>query len=193
MRTTPGLFRSAHGGTLLLDEISEVSPGLQAKLLRVLQEREVRSVGGTSPVPVDVRVVATTNRDLGADVRNGRFRPDLYHRLNVVRIEIPPLRERADDVAPLTDELLTRKAREHARPRPVRVEDLGLESAAAAAGPLTVGTTLRDAERTLVIETLRSVRGNRTRAAEILGISVRTVRNKLREYRASGHWNEDRP
>jgi len=227
IRTTPGLFRAADGGTLLLDEVSEIPSGTQAKLLRVLQEREVRRVGGAEPASVDVRVVATTNRDLAADVHDGRFRPDLYHRLHVVRVDVPPLRERPGDLEPLTDEILARKALEHELPPPtvgadvrralaehrwpgnvrelenaleralllgprgaLRVADLGLESGGAAAvGPVAVGTTLRDAERALVLNTLRAVRGNRTRAAELLGISVRTVRNKLREYRAAGFAN----
>jgi two-component system response regulator FlrC len=228
VRTTRGLFQAAHGGTLLLDEISEISPGLQAKLLRALQEREVRRVGGARPIAVDARIVATTNRDLSADVRTDRFRADLYHRLNVVRIEVPPLRERPDDLAALTDEIVVRKVREHGTRMPrvapeirralaahtwpgnvrelenaleraillcrdgvLRTADLALEAAQPARSPVPVGTSLRDAERALVLETLRFTRGNRTRAAEILGISTRTVRNKIRELRAAGHRIDD--
>jgi DNA-binding NtrC family response regulator len=224
IRQTQGLFEAAHGGTLLLDEISEISPPLQAKLLRVLQEREIRRVGSSRTVAVDARIVATTNRDLALEVRQGRFRADLFHRLNVVRIEVPALRARPEDIAPLVTTLLDRKAIEHDLPRPavdsaataalsayswpgnvrelentleralllcrdrvIRVEDLALE--VASAGPeasFSVGTTVKDAERALILETLHALRGNRTRAAKMLGISVRTMRNKLHEYRAQG-------
>jgi two-component system response regulator FlrC len=224
VRTTRGLFQAAHGGTLLLDEISEIPSGLQAKLLRALQEREVRRVGGARPIAVDARIVATTNRDLAADIRGGRFRADLYHRLNVVRIEIPPLRERADDLAALTDRIVARKSQEHGTRAPrigpdirralaahtwpgnvrelenaleraillsrdgiLRPGDLALEPTRPASAPVPVGTSLREVERALVLETLHFTRGNRTRAAEILGISARTVRNKIRELRAAGH------
>jgi two-component system response regulator FlrC len=233
IRTTRGLFQAAHRGTLLLDEISEVSTALQAKLLRVLQEREIRRVGGSSSISVDARIVATTNRDLARDVREGRFRADLYHRLNVVRIAVPALRDRPGDLLPLAEAILARKSREHRRAAPalsrsalaalaahswpgnvrelenvlerallltasdvIAEDDLALEGAAPAAppGPLPVGTTLREAERALILETLRAARGNRTRAARTLGISVRTMRNKLSEYRASGHFvEEERP
>jgi DNA-binding NtrC family response regulator len=224
IRQTQGLFEAAHGGTLLLDEISEISPPLQAKLLRVLQEREIRRVGSSRTVAVDARIVATTNRDLALEVRQGRFRADLFHRLNVVRIEVPALRTRPEDIAPLVTSLLDRKAIEHDLPRPavdsaataalsayswpgnvrelentleralllcrdrvIRVEDLALE--VASGGPeasFAVGTTVKDAERALILETLHALRGNRTRAAKMLGISVRTMRNKLHEYRAQG-------
>jgi DNA-binding NtrC family response regulator len=105
-----GMFQQADGGTLFLDEIGELAPALQAKLLRVLQEREVRPVGGTSAEPVDVRVVAASNRDLRAAVTSGSFREDLFYRLAVIEIFIPPLRERADDVLPLAEHFLQRAA-----------------------------------------------------------------------------------
>jgi two-component system response regulator PilR (NtrC family) len=107
-----GLFREAEGGTLLLDEIGELPPALQVKLLRVLQERKVRGVGAPSEVPVDVRVLAATNRNVEEDVRSGRFRQDLYYRLNVIRIEVPPLRQRPEDIRPLAEHFLLRSAAE---------------------------------------------------------------------------------
>jgi two-component system NtrC family response regulator/two-component system response regulator HydG len=224
VRTTRGLFQEAHGGTLLLDEISEIPPGLQAKLLRALQEREIRRVGGCAAISVDARVVATTNRVLATEVREGRFRSDLFHRLNVVRIDVPPLRSRSGDLEPLVHAILDRKAEEHELPRSrltpagldrlrrhswpgnvrelenvleralllckrgvIDAGDLVLEATpTATVGSVPVGATLRNVERTLILETLRSVGGNRTRASRILEISVRTMRNKLREYREAG-------
>jgi transcriptional regulator with PAS, ATPase and Fis domain len=115
-RARVGLFEQAEGGTLFLDEIGDVSPTIQAKLLRVLENREVRPVGGTGTREVDVRIVAATNRDLREDVRAGRFRLDLLHRLRVFPIVIPPLRERRDDVAPLAEHFLARFAHEERRP-----------------------------------------------------------------------------
>ena len=111
VRASAGLFRSADGGTLFLDEIGELPPQLQSKLLRALQEREVRPLGGDAVVPVDARIVAATNRDLAADVRTGRFRQDLYYRLRVVQIELPPLRERSEDIPLLTACFLKRHGR----------------------------------------------------------------------------------
>jgi two-component system response regulator PilR (NtrC family) len=110
--TRRGIFREAEGGTVLLDEIGELPAALQVKLLRVLQERKVRGVGATAEVPIDVRVLAATNRNVEEDVRTGRFRQDLYYRLNVIRIEVPPLRDRREDVRPLAEHFLARCAAE---------------------------------------------------------------------------------
>jgi len=112
----PGLFEAASGGTLFLDEVAEMSPATQVKLLRVLQEREVRRIGATSSVPVDVRVIAATNRDLDAMARAGSFRQDLFYRLQVVRIALLPLRERREDILPLARELLARTCASHRMP-----------------------------------------------------------------------------
>ncbi len=111
-RSTPGLFRQADGGTLLLDEVGELPAALQVKLLRVLQERRVRSIGASVELGVDVRVLAATNRDVEADVRAGKFRQDLYYRLNVIRIEVPPLRQRREDIAALAEQFVARFASE---------------------------------------------------------------------------------
>ena len=224
-----GRFELAHRGTLLLDEISEMELGLQAKLLRVLQEREIDRLGGSRPIPIDARVVATTNRDLRAMVAAGEFRRDLYYRLNVVPLTLPPLRERREDIDLLTDHFLARFAagtrlrieeearvclREHVWPGNVRelehtieravlltsdgviraadvaVEDEPIALAAtAAAEPVAAelaGRTVHEVERELIVQTLHKTRNNRTHAARLLGISVRTLRNKLAEYRGSG-------
>src|SRR5260221_3173747 len=115
-RSSPGLFRDADGGTLLLDEVGELPATLQVKLLRVLQERKVRAVGASAEMGIDVRVLAATNRDVEAEVRAGKFRQDLYYRLNVIRIEVPPLRDRREDVAELARHFLDRCSREHNKP-----------------------------------------------------------------------------
>jgi two-component system response regulator PilR (NtrC family) len=111
----PGIFREADEGTVLLDEIGDLAPALQVKLLRVLQERKVRAVGASAEVPVDVRVLAATNRNVELDVRSGRFRQDLYYRLNVIRVEVPPLRERREDIRPLAEHFLTACATEQTK------------------------------------------------------------------------------
>ncbi len=225
----PGKFELAHRGTLLLDEIGEMAPILQAKLLRVLQEREVDRVGGKEPIRIDVRVIATTNRDLTSLVRAGAFREDLYYRLNVIRLTIPPLRERGGDIPLLVDFFCKRYGREfgkdgircgpaalerlcaHSWPGNVRelensiqravalslgpevtVEDLLLGPASAAVGGDRTatsesdlpgsGTTMREMERQLICRTLEKTGGNRTHAAKVLGISLRTLRNKLNEF-----------
>jgi two-component system response regulator FlrC len=217
-----GKFELANGGTILLDEISEMELGLQAKLLRVLQEYEVDRVGGSGPVAVDVRVVATTNRRLPELVEAGRFREDLFYRLNVITFAIPPLRERKGDIDLLADHFLERfaagrglrfdaTAREWLRGRPwpgnVRELEHTIERAALLARGETIGAadledreatpprlalgslaglTVREMERRLIVETLKRTHNNRTQAARMLGISIRTLRNKLAEYRSHG-------
>src|SRR5438477_5434309 len=222
-----GKFELASGGTILLDEISEMEAGLQAKLLRVLQEYEVDRVGGSTPVPVDVRVVATTNRRLAEMVDRGRFREDLYYRLTVIPLVLPPLRERPGDIDLLADHFLERfsgaralrlapEAREalKARPWPGNVREL--ENALERAGLLArsevvtredlddrdagvprlalgdlAGLTVREMERRLIFDTLKRTQNNRTQAARLLGISIRTLRNKLAEYRQRGELPAD--
>jgi len=218
----PGKFELADGGTLLLDEVGEMPLSLQPKLLRVLQEREVDRLGDTRPLAVDVRVVATTNRALRAQVDAGLFRADLFYRLHVVPLAIPPLRERREDILPLAEYFL-RKHEEAGRPGAYRLspefiaqleshpwpgnvrelENVIRRSLALATGmtlgpqPLDPGTgfpaasknaglqsgvTLHEVERQLLAATLDATGGNRTRAAELMGVSLRTVRNKIREY-----------
>jgi DNA-binding NtrC family response regulator len=222
-----GKFELANQGTLLLDEIGEMAPILQAKLLRVLQEKEVDRIGGKDPVGIDVRIIATTNRDLLALVRKGEFREDLYYRLNVVRLTIPPLRDRRDDIPLLVDFFCRRYGNEggcdgmslspealnkllnHDWPGNVRElentiqravalrpgsvmhpEDLLLSETKAShailARPVEVGysagVTMRQMEKRLICKTLEDTGGNRTRAARCLGISLRTLRNKLNEF-----------
>jgi DNA-binding NtrC family response regulator len=226
----PGKFELANRGTLLLDEIGEMAQILQAKLLRVLQEKEVDRIGGKDPVEIDVRVIATTNRDLQTLVRNEEFREDLYYRLNVVRLTIPPLRERRADIPLLADLFCKRYGKSlgrqgisisteamdrllhHSWPGNVRElenmiqravtlcagstiipEDLFIaESSPPVPGEignlrqpelgLTAGVTMREMERQLICRTLEDTGGNRTRAARCLGISLRTLRNKLNEF-----------
>jgi DNA-binding NtrC family response regulator len=235
-----GKFEEANGGTLLLDEISEMDVRLQAKLLRALQERVIDRVGGTRPVPVDIRVIATSNRNLAEVVRDGTFREDLLFRLNVVNLKIPPLRERPADVLELAQHFAKLYAGANGvalRPLsadakrqltlsrwPGNVRELentihravlmasgdeigpdailspdglrldqakppAVAHAALAAEAVTrslVGRTVADVERDLILETLKHCLGNRTHAANILGISIRTLRNKLNEYAADG-------
>jgi DNA-binding NtrC family response regulator len=217
----PGKFELADGGTLLLDEIGEMPLSLQPKLLRVLQEREVDRLGDTRPLRVDVRVIATTNRFLRAQVDAGKFRADLYYRLNVVPLTIPPLRDRSEDIVPLAEFFLRKyedKTRQgmfrltpdfeaqlqaHDWPGNVReLENLIRRTLALATsttlgpqfiemsgthGPnrereLKSGVTLHAMERQLLEKTLNATHGNRTRTAELMGVSLRTVRNKIREY-----------
>lgn len=235
-----GRFELAHGGTILLDEISEIAPQVQAKLLRVLQERELERVGGSRTLKVDVRVIATTNRDLEQSVEKREFRQDLYFRLNVVPIFVSPLRERREDIVLLAEQFRHRFERKHgvktaglsaacraaleAHPWPGNVRELqnvieravilctdgeeiqpaslGLGTTAGAPGissaNLTVATatsgdraaeavlSLSDLEKNHILRTLDQCGGNRTHAARKLGISIRTLRNKLNEYE-SGH------
>lgn len=227
-----GKFEAADGGTLLLDEISEMDVRLQAKLLRAIQEREIDRLGGSGPVRVNVRILATSNRDLAADAAAGRFREDLYFRLNVVSVRIPALRERPGDIAALAEHYARHYADVNGvHHRPVAaaalarlsahgwrgnvrelentmhravllstgaeidtIELAGAEglapthAAAVAPGSLAglVGRTMDDVERDLILQTLSHTLGNRTHAATILGISIRALRNKLRDYAAAG-------
>ncbi|MBL8838919.1 MAG: sigma-54-dependent Fis family transcriptional regulator [Alphaproteobacteria bacterium] len=236
-----GKFEEADGGTLLLDEISEMDPRLQAKLLRAIQERVIDRVGGTTPIKVDIRLIATTNRDLVGEVRAGRFREDLYFRLNVVSLQLPPLRERPKDIDLLANHFVRKYAdangvrqlplspaaldviRAHPwhgnvrelentmhravllsngdaiGPEAITLSGSTRESAvapdtSASANPAgvavaraaLVGRTVADVERDLIIDTLHHCLGNRTHAANILGISIRTLRNKLKLYSEQG-------
>jgi DNA-binding NtrC family response regulator len=232
-----GRFELAHGGTILLDEVSEVSPQVQAKLLRVLQERELERVGGNRTIKVDVRVIATTNRNLEQSVKRKEFRQDLYFRLNVVPIPVPPLRERRMDIRELAEQFMLRFARKHGGrvngisddclrvlenhdwpgnvrelqnvieravilsgdaglleiehlgfasvPRPEVVDStVGMASATAEpASSIPDGIiSLAELERIQIFKALEHTGGNRTHAAKLLGISIRTLRNKLHEY-----------
>src|SRR5713226_2464623 len=236
-----GKFEEATGGTLLLDEISEMDTRLQAKLLRAIQERVIDRVGGTKPVPVDIRIIATSNRNLAEAVREGMFREDLLFRLNVVNLKIPPLRERPADVIELAQYFIKKYADANGVPvRPLSAEarrtlvlnrwlgnvrelentihravllaagdEIGIDGiltpdgmrldqaknppavahATLAAETVTralVGRTVAEVERDLILETLKHCLGNRTHAANILGISIRTLRNKLNEYADDG-------
>ncbi len=264
-----GKFEEANGGTLLLDEISEMHPTLQAKLLRAIQERVIDRIGGNTPVKVDIRLIATSNRDMEQHVRDGKFREDLYFRLNVVNLALPALRERPSDILPLaqmfadkyseqnslTPKKLSEAAVEklkahhwpgnvrelentmhravlvsgeaeieagaimlsgqktaalmaqavssqqsHAAPAPqankvdapIPVADDNVKAAAGAptsnddSSAMLVGRSLSEVERELILNTLTHTLGNRTHAANILGISIRTLRNKLKEYSDAG-------
>src|SRR5690606_29452868 len=241
-----GKFEEAHGGTLLLDEISEMDVRLQAKLLRAIQERVIDRVGGTKPVPVDIRIIATSNRDLAKSVAEGAFREDLLYRLNVVNLRLPALRERPGDIAVLADHFVKKYAAANGVPlRPISAaarralethrwngnvrelenamhravllatgpeidvdalrlpdgqplagggftpaQDAGpaarAASAADAVSRACVGQTVAQMEKPLFLDTLSHCLGNRTRAASILGISIRTLRNKLNEYAEEG-------
>lgn len=221
-----GRFELAHGGTLLLDEVSEIGPELQPKLLRALQEREFERVGGTETIQVDTRIIATSNRNLEKAVEEGAFREDLYFRLNVIRIDLPPLRHRREDIPRLLEHFVGRYSRENGRdiagaspsalemlqtygwPGNVRELQNAVERAVilsdgnvlepehfqmsgdgparTGGGGLSAGTTVAEMEQQLILKTLDHCGQNRTRAAELLGISVRTLRNKLREYRDAG-------
>jgi len=229
-----GKFEEANGGTILLDEISEMDVRLQAKLLRVLQERVVDRVGGAKPVKIDIRVIATSNRNLSEEVKKGTFREDLLFRLNVVNLNVPPLRERPADVVALADHFAKKYAAlngvaerplsdaariavadakwpgnvrelENAMHRAVllsvgdKIEkeairlpdgsDLAPKTADVAdpqSGHSLVGRTVAEVEQALILKTLGHCLGNRTHAATILGISIRTLRNKLKQYAEDG-------
>lgn len=236
-----GKFEEANGGTLLLDEITEMDVRLQAKLLRAIQERVIDRVGGGKPVPVDIRIVATSNRNLTEAVREGKFREDLLFRLNVVNLKIPALRDRPADIGELANYFVKKYSEANGLPvRPLSAEarralntnrwpgnvrelentlhravllstgvEIGIDgilapdggrldqtraTGAAAIAAITaeqvtrnlVGRTVAEVERDLILETLKHCLGNRTHAANILGISIRTLRNKLNEYAADG-------
>ncbi|MDA8230790.1 MAG: sigma-54 dependent transcriptional regulator [Magnetospirillum sp.] len=240
-----GKFEDATGGTLLLDEISEMDVRLQAKLLRAIQEREIDRVGGAQPVKVDVRIVATSNRNLEDEVRRGAFREDLYYRLNVVTLALPALRERPLDIPLLAEHFIRKYAEANGIPaRPLSADARHMlarhnwrgnvrelentmhravllsggteitpdavllnggpigggqdmvvaQATSAAAAAITgatqmgglVGKTVAEVERDLIIDTLMHCFGNRTHAATILGISIRTLRNKLKQYAEEG-------
>jgi DNA-binding NtrC family response regulator len=237
-----GKFEEADGGTLLLDEISEMDLRLQAKLLRAIQEREIDRVGGKAPVKVNIRIIATSNRDLQAEARAGRFREDLFYRLNVVNLKLPPLRERPADILALTEHFAERYAKANGVPakpvslearhfltrhawsgnvrelentmhravllatgaeidvaairlpdgsrldEPAMIQGIAGKAAAAAdaASRAFVGRTVAEVEQELILQTLDHCLGNRTHAANILGISIRTLRNKLKEYGERG-------
>jgi DNA-binding NtrC family response regulator len=243
-----GKFEEADGGTLLLDEISEMDVRLQSKLLRALQERVIDRVGGSRPVPVNIRVLATTNRNLAQAVKDGHFREDLMYRLNVVNLVIPPLRERPMDVEALSEHFMKkysdangidqkplsleakRRLLAHSWPgnvrelenaihravllsmgseidadsirlpdgkplnqeAPIGTDYLGRDlvgiaaQAAESVARSFVGQTVSEVEQKLIIDTLSHCLGNRTHAANILGISIRTLRNKLKEYSDQG-------
>jgi two-component system, response regulator FlrC len=246
-----GKFEEANGGTLLLDEVSEMHPSLQAKLLRAIQEREITRIGNNDPVKVDVRIIATSNRNLEESVAKGEFREDLYFRLNVVNIRLPALRERPADILPLAKFFLDKFAEQNAvekkeisdeakktiqsyhwkgnirelenimhravlvstkpeiEPEAVSVSDMSAApsqtpnkapdpkavSSAGSTQPANqntaavetlIGRTIADVERDMIINTLDHCLGNRTHAANILGISIRTLRNKLSQYRDEG-------
>jgi len=236
-----GKFEEADGGTILLDEISEMDLRLQSKLLRVLQEREVDRIGGNKPVKVNIRVLATSNRNMQEEVKKGTFREDLYFRLNVIALEIPPLRDRREDIKPIAEHFIDKYAKANGIP-PKKLSDAALAKLTAyhwpgnvrelensmhrsvllssgntiepdnillqgapelvvsktpTAGGTSVkpasgntgglvGRTVDSVEQELIIDTLNYCLGNRTHAANILGISIRTLRNKLKQYSEGG-------
>ena len=223
-----GKFEQAIGGTLLLDEVTEIDPTIQAKLLRALQERQIERIGGSGPVSVDARIIATTNREIATTVKEGKFRQDLYFRLHVINIEIPPLRDRKKDVELLANHFLSKFGGEFNKPNcrfgpdalnklqsyswPGNVRELqniiqrtiliaGSDLIRASDIPISyekrtqtldwvkslpIGCKMREVETHFIIETLKNHSGNRTHAAKTLGISLRTLRNKINEFTAAG-------
>lgn len=216
-----GFFEEAQGGTLFLDEITEIETDLQRKLLRVIEERELYRLGSTEAKKVDIRTICTTNRDIHAEVNEGRFRSDLYYRLNVCRINIPPLRERKRDILPLANHFLGKHATKNRKeiyslspdmaecllnyPFPGNVRELENIIASAVVAEkgniLTLSTasdllprreldriqeeelrTLEEVEKRHIYRVMEAARGNRTRAAEILGIGLRTLQRKLKVF-----------
>jgi DNA-binding NtrC family response regulator len=227
IRASWGRFELADTGTLLLDEISEIPSSLQAKLLRVLQEQEFERIGSGQTIKVDVRVIATSNRDLLEEVTRGNFRDDLFYRLNVIPIDLCPLRMRKEDIPLLSEHFLDKYCqnsgvpvkslsvrvmeifKSYSWPGNVRELENLIERAvvisknqelrpsdfppeitsgtiAAPTGAFEVGMSVNEAEKILILKTLKAQAGNRTKAAEILGISTRTLRNKLHEYGYAG-------
>ncbi len=223
VRDKQGLFAAARGGTFFLDEVGEMPPSLQVKLLRVLQQREVIPVGATEALPVDVRIIAATNRDLEEEVRRGNFRSDLFYRLNVIAVELPPLRERRDDLILLLDRFLEDIAGEHGEPKALASEAMDavmvykwpgnvreLQNALEHACVMCRGTLIEAAhlperitrrkreplvaekaepnptldlvERAYIMFVLEAEGGNKTRAAEALGIDPSTLYRKLSRY-----------
>ena len=221
VRQKKGRFELAAGGTVFLDEIGDMSAALQSKLLRFLQDHTFQHVGGGSDITIDVRVIAATNKDLELEVAEGRFRDDLFFRLNVVSITIPPLRDRTEDV-PLLVEHFFKVHSQGTKPKkmspkamrlalnydwpgnvrelenavqraivlsrgetvfpehlPAKIQAAGGEDGADRVGE---GKTIREVERDIIVKTLKQTEGNRTRAAEILGIARRTLQNKIKEY-----------
>ncbi len=223
-----GRFELADEGALLLDEIGEMEPGLQSKLLRVIQEKEFERVGGTKPIKVDTRIISTTNRDLEKAIEEGHFREDLYFRLNVIPIKLPPLRERKEDIPALVQHFLNKYNIEngkevqkahpdammmlmgHSWPGNIRELENCIERAVVLCSDdaltpdffafptqkartssgdgifLPNDITVGEAERILILDTLKKHGNNKTKSAKILDISVRTLRNKLKEYQAAG-------
>jgi two-component system response regulator FlrC len=218
-----GKFELAQQGTILLDEISEMSPLLQAKILRVLQESEVDRIGGKMPIPIDVRVIATTNRNLEDCIEKGELREDLYYRLNVISMKLPSLRERVEDIELLADSFLSHYAKIYEKAihhfsdgamnwlkrQPWRGNVRELKNVMERAVLMASGSildlkdlcpeerndrggnfisessplSLKEMEKNLIFKALEKTNGNRTYAAKILGISIRTLRNKLHEYK----------
>ncbi|MFH1077538.1 MAG: sigma-54 dependent transcriptional regulator, partial [Pseudomonadota bacterium] len=219
-----GKFELADQGTLLLDEISEMDYQLQSKLLRVLQEREIDRIGGMYPVPVDVRFIATTNRDIEEQIAQGKFREDLYYRLNVIPLHLPPLRDRLDDIPLLAGCFVEKYCKMDKRsvkgltteamaslmqlPWKGNIRELenmieravlmcrgdlidektlfaigGNRPAENSGYPFLPALSLKEMEKNVIFRALDQTDGNRTHAAEMLGISVRTLRNKLNEYK----------
>lgn len=224
IKTTKGRFEQAHGGTLLLDEISEIPSSTQAKLLRVIQERELERLGSGQTIPLDVRLIATSNHDLKTEVKKGKFRDDLYFRLQVIPIDIPPLKEHLEDIPILSDyflqkycqregvplKTLSEKVRKLfmsyswpgnvrelenyieravviSRSTELKVSDFPIEivvgSSGLASADTNIGQTIAEMEKRLIIKTLEANNWNKARTAEILGVTTRTLRNKLNEYR----------
>jgi two-component system, response regulator FlrC len=254
-----GKFEEANGGTLLLDEISEMDIGLQSKLLRAIQEREIDRVGGSKPVKINIRILATSNRDLEAEARKGNFREDLYFRLNVISLHLPKLADRVDDIPPLADYFIEKYSKANGMPTrkltpeaitklkahvwhgnvrelenimhravlmaqgnvidemaillPTRKNVVPATDTVSSISPLAspatsmpsatlassntssatdskrsdlVGRTVDDVEKELILDTLSHCLGNRTQAANVLGISIRTLRNKLKIYNEEG-------